>query len=109
MTYSAFIVEFTPLIQYFGEQHFPRVVLEVMHSKTKDLSREQYRELVRLLIEKSEFAPKTPKVVELASVVRNRHREGFEQIPTDDGPVTPEVAKQALATITDILTKREKR
>ena len=106
ITYAAFIREFAPIMQVYGADHYPQVVLELMHAKTKDLDGIQCRELIRLVLETCRFAPKVPDVIECANIVRARHREGIRSAETtDDGPRTPEVAKANLAILKNLLDK----
>lgn len=110
MTYQDFIREFAPIIKVYGADHFPTMVIERIHYKTKDLTHDQIKELFGLILDHCEFAPKVPKVIELANIVRARHREGVPGgFPTEDGPRTPEVAREALATITNILSKKARK
>jgi FMN phosphatase YigB (HAD superfamily) len=106
MTYEVFVFEFAPLIQIYGEQNYPPVVLERMHLKLRDLPLSQLRETRNLLLDTAKFAPKIPDVADAANIVRARHREGVRGgAVTDDGPRTDEVARRSLATITNILSR----
>lgn len=102
MTFADFLKEFTPLIKYFGADHFPKIVLERMHFKTRDLTREQFAELMNLLMDQCDFAPKVPKVVELANLIRAKHRELPKEHLPEHAPMTSEVGKQAIAQIRNI-------
>lgn len=106
-TYAQFIREFAPILQVFGKDPYPTVVLELMHSKVKDLDGNQCRALIKLILEMSTYAPKVPDVIECANIIRARHREGIRgDGASEPGPRTPEVGRQALATITNILAKK---
>lgn len=107
-TYPQFIREFAPIMQVYGKESYPSVVLELMHSKCKDLDGAQCREMIKLVLETCRFSPKVPDVIECANIVRARHREGIRgDFQTDDGPRTPEVGNQYLAQLHDILSKKK--
>lgn len=109
MTYGEFINEFDDVVQAFGQDAFQKPVLERMFYKTQDLSQRQLKELCVDILDNCRFAPKIPDVIERANIVRARHREGIRGFDpmTDEGPRTPEVAREALATITNILRKKK--
>lgn len=109
MTYGEFLTEFDDVIQVYGKEHFPQPLLDRTHYKIQDLTTSQLKELCCELIDRCKFAPKVPDILEFANIVRARHREGERQsYPADDGPRTHAVGKEALATITSILSKRRK-
>lgn len=106
MNYGEFLHEFDDVIQAFGQEAFPRPVIERMFYKTQDLSQPQLRELCIEIIDNCKFAPKVPDVIERANIIRARHREGIRgDISTSEGPITPEVGRKYLAQIHDILSK----
>lgn len=106
MNYLDFLKEFKPIIDVFGGQHFQAPILERIHFKIRDMPLAQRQDLYSLILDSCEYAPKVPRVVELANIIRARHREGIGATTPDTDPRTPEVAKQALATITDILSRK---
>lgn len=106
MTLQEFTKEFAPVIQVFGADAYPKLVIERMHYRTRDMTHDQIRELVCTIIDTCKFAPKVPDVVELSNIIRARHRQGIrEEQLQDDVPRTPEVAEAALATITEIFSR----
>ena len=102
---AEFVIEFSPVIKYFGEDNFPRLVLERIHYRIKDFDKAQRTELYNLIVDSCEFAPKVPRVIELANIVRARHREGPREVIPDTSERTPEVAQQAIAQIRSIFSK----
>jgi hypothetical protein len=106
MSFVEFVKAFHPVIQYFGTEHFPKIALERIHFKCRDLSPEQISELFNMIMDTCEYAPKVPKIIELANIIRARHREGIRGAePERDEARTDEVAQNALAQIRLIFSK----
>jgi hypothetical protein len=106
MKYTDFLRLFAPVLQVYGEHHFPDIVLERIHFKIKDLPPDQVKELLNLILDTCEYAPKIPKIIELANIVRARHREGVREITSPDNDTrTDEVAQKALEQIRHIFSK----
>lgn len=96
MTYQDFIKEFAPIMEVYGANHFPKMILERIHGKVRDLNRGQRSELYGLILDSCEFAPRVPKVIELANIVRARHR-GYvapAQADTPDPRGDPQAAER---------------
>lgn len=105
MTFSDFVREFAAVVQFFGEEHFPKVVLERIHHKTKDLSRSQFLELRNLIFDQCEFAPKVPKIIELSNIIRARNKpSGIPEVPDLRDGLTDGERRQKMDQIRNILS-----
>lgn len=105
MTFSDFVREFASVVQFFGEEHFPKIVLERIHYKTKDLPRTQFLELRNLILDQCEFAPKVPKIVELSNIVRARNKpNGIPEAEDLRSGLTEHERRQKMDEIRNILS-----
>lgn len=105
MNFADFIQELGPMMNYYGVQHFPMPVLERIHYHCRDLNRAQVKELFTMIFDKCEFAPKVPKFIELANVVRSKYREAKEYAPGDGEPKTEEAGRAAVIQIRSLVNK----
>lgn len=77
MTFQQFLNAFSDVVEAYGSNKFPHIVLERIHSKVDDFDAVRMRELCHLIIDNCEHAPRTAKVGELANLVRARHQTGL--------------------------------
>lgn len=105
MTYVEFVRSMAPLIKYYGETHFPKIVLERIYTKTKTLDQEQFAELLGLILDQCQFAPRVPQIIDYANQIRARHREGPREFVGDEAPRNEEVAKRAIQQIRSIFNR----
>jgi hypothetical protein len=87
MTLAQFITQFDSVLEAFGRNKFPMIVLERIHTKVGDLSPPQITELCNLLIDSCEHAPKTSKVCEFANIIRARYRNGINDKEIQEIPI----------------------
>lgn len=75
-----FLRRFGPVIEAWNNKKFPAIMLERIDKRTSDLSDREMGEVCDLLLDNCEHAPTVAKVVEFASLVRNRRDRKPEQV-----------------------------